>query len=177
MWYSSLDPILRVLMVGPVAYVLAVVAIRISGKRALSKLNAFDLVVTVALGSMLATILTSSDLALATGLTGIALLLGLQVVVSFITSRFVKGQTAVRAEPTLLVRRGELLEEAVVSARLTEAEVLQAIRAAGFGGLDQLAAVCLESDGSLSVVGSDSLGDGTALSTVGSWDSDRDSGR
>ena len=45
MWYSSFDPMLRVLMVGPVAYVLAVVAIRVSGKRALSKLNAFDLAV------------------------------------------------------------------------------------------------------------------------------------
>lgn len=177
MWYSSFDPILRVLMVGPVAYVLVVVAIRVSGKRALSKLNAFDLVVTVALGSMLATILTSSDLALATGVAGIALLLGLQVVVSYITSRFVQGQTAVRAEPTLLLRRGELLEEAVINARLTEAEVLQAIRASGFGGLDQVAAVCLESDGSLSVVGVDSLGDGGALSIVATWEPDPRSSR
>ena len=100
MWFSSLDPIVRVLLIGPVAYVAMVVAIRLSGKRVLSKLNAFDMVVTVALGSLLATILTSSDLALVTGLVGIALLLALQVVVSLFTSRLVKGRT-VSSAPVL----------------------------------------------------------------------------
>lgn len=173
MWYSSLDSILRVVLVGPVAYVLTVASIRLSGKRVLSKLNAFDLVVTVALGSLLATILTSSDLALATGLVGIVLLLALQVVVSLVTSRFLGSRTAVRAAPTLLVRDGELLQDAIASCRMTDAEVYQAVRSGGIGGLDQVAAVCLESDGSLSVVAASAAGDGRALAAVAGWDSSR----
>ncbi len=47
----------RLLLVGPLAYLALVLFVRISGKRALSKLNSFDLVVTVALGSSLATTL------------------------------------------------------------------------------------------------------------------------
>lgn len=146
-----------------------VAAIRFSGKRVLSKLNAFDLVVTVALGSLLATILTSSDLALVTGLVGIALLLGLQVVVSLFTSRLVRGRTIVRARPVLLARRGTLLEDAIASSRLTRDEVFQARRSSGFGGLDQVSAVCLESDGTLSVIGASSAGDEEALAPLRGW--------
>ena len=50
--------------------------LRVSGKRTLAKLNAFDLVVTVALGSTLATVLLSQSVALADGLLGFALLVG-----------------------------------------------------------------------------------------------------
>lgn len=163
MWFSGLDPVVRVLFIGPVAYVVMVAAIRLSGKRVLSKLNAFDMVVTVALGSLLATILTSSDLALVTGLVGIALLLALQVLVSLLTSKLVRGRTIVRASP------GALLEDAIASSRLTHDEVFQAMRSSGFGGLDQVAAVCLESDGTLSVVGVSAAGDGKALAPLPGW--------
>ena len=47
---------------GLLAYTLLVVLLRTSGKRTLSKLNAFDLVVTVALGSTLASVMTSDRL-------------------------------------------------------------------------------------------------------------------
>ena len=60
--------LLRVLVVGTAAYAALVLLLRASGKRTLAKLNAFDLVVTVALGSTLATVLLSKDVALAEGL-------------------------------------------------------------------------------------------------------------
>ena len=52
----------RVLLVGTAAYVSLVAILRISGKRMLTKFNAFDFVVTVALGSTLATVLLVSRL-------------------------------------------------------------------------------------------------------------------
>ncbi len=59
------------------AYAALVGFLRISGKRTLSKLNAFDFVVTVALGSMLATIILSQEVYLLEGLVGFALIIGL----------------------------------------------------------------------------------------------------
>lgn len=67
---------------GVLAYVALVVLLRVSGKRTLSKMNAFDLVVTVALGSTLATVLMAKDVALAEGVFAFALLIGLQLFVS-----------------------------------------------------------------------------------------------
>jgi uncharacterized membrane protein YcaP (DUF421 family) len=65
MWFDTWSDVLRVLAVGAAAYGALVPPLRVSGKRTLAKLNAFDWVVSVALGSTLATILLSSDVAAA----------------------------------------------------------------------------------------------------------------
>jgi uncharacterized membrane protein YcaP (DUF421 family) len=62
-WYGTF----RVAVVSIAAYVALLVFLRVSGKRTLSKMNAFDLVVTVALGSTLATVILSKQVALAEG--------------------------------------------------------------------------------------------------------------
>ena len=61
--------LLRVLVVGSCAYLALIVLLRISGKRTLAKLNASDFVITVAIGSTLATVLLSSTVALAASTT------------------------------------------------------------------------------------------------------------
>lgn len=67
MFFSSGSTMVRTAVVGVLAYVSLVVLLRLSGRRTLSKMNAFDLVVTVALGSTFATILLNSDVSLADG--------------------------------------------------------------------------------------------------------------
>lgn len=59
--FQSWSGLGRVTIVGLTAYLALVLMLRVSGKRSLAKLNAFDLVVTVALGSTLATTLLSKD--------------------------------------------------------------------------------------------------------------------
>ena len=67
LFFSGWESLLRTLVVGALTYVVLVAFLRVSGKRTLAKMNAFDLVVTVALGSTLATVLLSKDVALADG--------------------------------------------------------------------------------------------------------------
>jgi uncharacterized membrane protein YcaP (DUF421 family) len=166
MWFDSWSGLYRVLLVGASAYVWLVLVLRVSGKRTLAKLNAFDLVVTVALGSTLATILLSTDVAWAEGALALALLAGLQMVVAAVTSRLPGGRSVVTARPTLLLRDGTLDEQALRSQRVTAGEVRQAIRSSGSGDVSQVVAVVLESDGTLSVVGASQAGDRSALSDV-----------
>jgi uncharacterized membrane protein YcaP (DUF421 family) len=61
MWFDSWAQVGRVVLVGAATYGVLVLLLRVSGKRTLAKLNAFDLVVTVALGSTLATVLLDSS--------------------------------------------------------------------------------------------------------------------
>lgn len=65
MFFANAQGILCVVVIGALAYVALVLALRVTGKRTLSKLNAFDLIVTVALRSTLATVLLSKDVPLA----------------------------------------------------------------------------------------------------------------
>lgn len=147
-WYS----LLRILVVGTAAYAMLVVYIRVFGKRTLSKMNAFDLIVTIALGSTLATVILSKDVKLAEGLLALLLLCSLQFVVAYVSTRWPLAERLVKSEPTLLVYRGRLLHDAMRSERVTEDEIFAAVRGQGINDLDRVGAAVLESDGSVSVV-------------------------
>ncbi len=150
--FESWTGILRVLMVGTAAYAALVVMLRVSGKRTLSKMNAFDLVVTVALGSTLATVLLSKQVPLLEGVTGLALLIALQFVITFFSVRSDRVKRIVKSEPSLLLRDGTLLHDAMRRERVTAAEIDAAIRESGASDRSSVACVVLETDGSLSVI-------------------------
>lgn len=166
MWFDSSSDIVRVILVGTAAYVLLVVLLRVSGKRTLAKLNAFDFVVTVALGSTLATILLSKDVSFVEGAAALALLATLQAIVAAVAVRIPAGRAMVTAQPTMLLQDGVMLDAALRSQRTTASEVRQAIRGTGIGDLSNVAAVVLESDGTLSVIPAGKVGDGSALADV-----------
>ena len=166
MWFDSWSDLGRILAVGASAYASVVVVLRLAGKRTLAKLNAFDLVVTVALGSVLATILLSSDVSWTEGALALRLLAGAQSAVAWLTVRRPRLRAVVTARTRLLLRDGVPLREALRTERVSLDEVRQAVRGTGSGDLSSVAAVVLESDGSLSVVSRARLGDGSALEGV-----------
>lgn len=152
MFFQGWPGLGRTAIVGTLAYVGLVVFLRVSGKRTLSKLNAFDLVVTVALGSTLATVLLSKDVALAEGLVAFATLIGLQWLVAWTSIRWKAWAKAVRAEPTVLARDGQAIEAALRRERVTHDELLSAVRDAGGRDLAAAEIVILEPDGALTAI-------------------------
>ena len=158
MFFDGWGGLARVALVGVLAYAGLVLLLRISGKRTLSKMNAFDLVVTVALGSTLATILLSSSVALAEGLLAFALLIFLQFAVTWVSVRSRAVRRLVKNEPRLLAYEGEFLHDAMRTERVTEEEVEAAVRQQGVGDLGDVGAAVLETDGSVTVVQRGGLG-------------------
>ncbi|MDG4833057.1 DUF421 domain-containing protein [Solwaraspora sp. WMMD1047] len=163
--------LVRLLVIAAIIYPALVMILRVSGKRTLSKLNAFDFVVTVALGSTLATILLSRNVSLLEGILALSLLVALQYAAALLAVRWPPSQQLLKARPTMLLRNGQLRKQTLRSARVAESEIRQAARSQGAGDLGDLAAVVLETDGSLSVITRSQLGDGSTLSDV------RDEGR
>ncbi|MCA1798873.1 MAG: DUF421 domain-containing protein [Xanthomonadaceae bacterium] len=152
MFFQDWATLQRTLVVGVLAYVSLVLILRISGRRTLSKMNAFDFVVTVALGSTLATILLNREVALAEGVLAFAVLVSLQYLITWGSVRARWLRRLVTGEPVLLLYRGEYLQGALRRARVTEDEVRTALRSEGLGDAAQVGAVVLETDGSFSVV-------------------------
>lgn len=152
MFFHDWQGIIRVLVVGSLAYAALILMLRISGKRTLSKMNAFDLIVTVALGSTLATVLLSGDVPLAEGVLALALLVGLQYAITWLSVRSSRFQHIIKAEPTLLVREGQLLPDAMKRQRVTREEIEAALRQSGQKRLEDVHAVILETDGTLAVI-------------------------
>lgn len=152
MLFDGWSNILRVVVAGATGYIALVIVLRASGKRTLSKMNAFDLVVTVALGSTFATVLLSKDVAVLEGVTAFALLAALQYAVAWAAVRSDRIRKLVKSAPTLLFYRGAFDEAALKAERITKGEVLAALREQGVSSLGQVEAVVLETAGELSVL-------------------------
>lgn len=165
MFFSSWSSLLRICIVGIPAYFGMILLLRISGKRTLSKFNAFDLVVTVAFGSTLSAALVSPDLALSDVLAAFVLLVLLQFVITWSSIRWPRVNRLVKSDPQLLYHRGEFVRDAMTAERITENEILAAIRSRGFGGTQGIASVVLETDGNFSIITQAGTGPG-ALGNV-----------
>jgi uncharacterized membrane protein YcaP (DUF421 family) len=155
-WYDFLfdDPgaIIKILVVGLLDYVTLLALLRITGKRSLSKWNAYDLVVTVAIGSTLANAILSRTSTWAEASAG----MGLLVAVQYLIARAAVHRPSIRrwfnAPPAVLLRNGQLLHEALLREQVTEGEVLAAVRHHGIAAVEDVAAVILETDGNFSVI-------------------------
>ena len=103
-WYG----LERILVVSFLAYIALIICLRISGKRTLAKWNAFDFVVTIALGSILASQILSKSTPLAEGVLAFVFLIALQFLITktSVYSKFIRD--TVKAEPTLLFARREI---------------------------------------------------------------------
>lgn len=151
-FFSGWDGIIRTVIVGVPAYFALVLILRISGKRSLAQMNAFDLIVTVSLGSTLATMMLSKSVALAEGITALALLLFLQFVITWLSVRFNAFRKLVRSDPSLLYHNNAFVDEAMMRQRVSRDEVLQIVRSKGITDMSEVGSVIMETDGSFSVL-------------------------
>lgn len=150
--FNGWNSVFRILIVGILAYAGMILLLRISGKRTLSKMNAFDFIITIALGSTLATVMLNENVPLVNGVLGFGLLIFLQYIISWLSVRFETVQKLVKSKPSLLYYRGEFFEEALLNERITREEILASIREHEVETISNVDAVVLETDGTLTVI-------------------------
>src|SRR4051794_19789043 len=120
MFSSDWQSIERILVVGVLIYFYLVLLLRFFGTRALSKMNAFDIVVTVALGSALATAVLSKETSLLDGMLAFTLLLALQRSFAALAIKLGWFGKYLKAQPILLVYRGVILWNVAKGEHLSE---------------------------------------------------------
>ena len=152
MLFNNWDSLQHTLIIGSLGYIAIIFLMRISGKRTLSKWNSFDFIVTIAFGSILATLMLSKDTSLIQGVLAIGLLVLFQFIITWISVRSDIFQGWIKAEPTLLLFQGEFQSNAMRHQRVCKGEILAALRTNGIAALEDAEAVILETDGSFSVI-------------------------
>lgn len=151
-FFDSWESVVRTCLITVMAYILLIVLLRASGKRTLSKMNAFDFIVTIALGSTLATVILNKNVALIDGVLSFSLLIGLQYLITWLSARYKKISSLVKSTPALLVYKGVMLREIMLKERIDEDEIKAIIRSKGLSSMQDADAVVLETDGSLTVM-------------------------
>ena len=149
--FDSWSSLGTVLLSALLTYPLLILVLRLGRKRTLSKMNAFDFVVTVAIGSIVASTLLSTA-PVANGLAAVAALVALQSVVTWLSVRSDRFEALVKSTPALVLHDGRYLDGVMRAEHVTREEIRGAIREAGHAGTAGVAAVVLESDGGFSVL-------------------------
>ena len=133
-------------------YVTTVVSVRVAGRRTLAEISAFDIVVTIALGSIVATTAVQKDASYLQGATAVVTLLVLQTVVAAIRQKVPAARRLLDFRPEVVIRDGELSVSAhPLGAQLTETEVRSQLRQHGVFDPARVAVAVVEPGGALSV--------------------------
>ena len=163
MFFDDWSQIGRAALLTALVYLAVLAVLRAAGSRAIAKMSAHDLMVTVALGSLLATIPLQSSVSFAHGLIIIAAFLALQRALNWLHVRWPRAGEVIRGDPTLVLYEGRFLRDRMRASHVAVEDVRAAVRNAGLASLQQVHAVVLEIDGSWSVIQRGETGDGSAL--------------
>src|SRR3954467_14879458 len=146
-WYS----IGRTVSLSIIGFAALIIMLRVSGKRTLSKLNVFDFVFVVAVGSVFAATLVEKDVTLVEGLASLATLIVVQAGLAKLAAYSRTAERIINGAPTLLLSHGKFIHHALKKERVTEEEVRAAIREEGLTRVEDADAVVLKNDGTMTV--------------------------
>lgn len=129
-----------------------VLLLRVSGKRTLTKMNAFDFIVTIALGSVLASVALSEDIPIANGVAAMMSFIVIQFLFTWLSVRITVFQTLITSNPSLIFYIRNFLYPTMKKERITVAEIYSAARQQGLATLDEIDMIILETTGDIAII-------------------------
>ena len=133
-------------------FVLILVITRAVGRRELSSMEPFDLILLVIIGDLVQQGVTQSDYSLTGTTTVLATLAVLLVATAWLSFRFKRLRPLLEGEPTLLIADGRLLERNLRRERMTVEEIRAEARLKSIGSLDDVRFAVLETNGRISFI-------------------------
>jgi uncharacterized membrane protein YcaP (DUF421 family) len=152
MFFHSWSDIGRVVVVSIVTFFAIVAMLRLVGQIALAKMSGYDVIFTVTLGSLVATVVLTRTLTVSEALAAFVTLLALQMGIRWLQARWLIVHHAVREPPNVVLWDGQLLEDRMRRSSISGDEVRAAVRKSGLRSLNDVRAVVLENDGDWSVI-------------------------
>jgi uncharacterized membrane protein YcaP (DUF421 family) len=135
-----------------VIFFFILVVTRVAGRRELSALQPFDLILLVVLGDLVQQGITQSDQSVTGTLTVISTIALLSVAVSWVSFRFPRARPITEGEPIVLVQDGRPIERNMRRERITVKDIEEEARAAQISSISDLEWAILEDDGHISCI-------------------------
>ena len=136
-----------------IIYLILTLLFRIAGKRALSQITPFDLVLLLIISETVQQGLVAEDHSLTNAILLVVTLVGLDIVLSLLKQRWKWLDRVLDDRPLIVVQDGKVLQDRMNRERISETDVLASARLhQGIGRMDEIAYAVLETDGKISVV-------------------------
>ena len=149
--FSPEDPLLKTLGGCLAIFILIILVTRLIGLRSFAKFTVYDFAFTVAIGSIISSILTSST-SVVQGFVAIGGLLSITFLFSTLQRKYSLLNAAISNQPLQLMEGDQILEENLKKARVHEDQLIAKLREANVINFSQVIAVVLESTGDISVL-------------------------
>ncbi|MDO5506510.1 MAG: DUF421 domain-containing protein [Pseudoxanthomonas suwonensis] len=133
-------------------YVVVMLLMRLSGKRAVGQFTPFDLVLLVLVGTAVQNGLVGDELSLTGAFLLAGTLIALNWIVAYATSRWHGAEAIVEGVPRVLARNGVLFRDVLRAELVSENDFNEVLRVNDIAGLDQVALALLETNGEISVM-------------------------
>jgi uncharacterized membrane protein YcaP (DUF421 family) len=141
-----MDLVLRAVFV----FFLILIITRAIGRRELSSMEPFDLILLVVIGDLVQQGVTQSDYSLTGATTVIVTMALLTVLTAWLSFRFARLRPVLEGEPVVLVADGRLIERNLRAERMTFEELAAEARQQQIGSLEEIAYAVLETNGKIS---------------------------
>jgi uncharacterized membrane protein YcaP (DUF421 family) len=125
---------------------------RVMGRRELSSLTPFDLILLIVMGDAIQQGLTQNDYSVTGAVIAVSTIAALQVGTSFVSFRSARARKVFEGLPLVLIEDGKLIEENMKRERLDEDEVAAEMRLQQIGRFDEVQWAILETNGSMSFI-------------------------
>lgn len=132
-----------------------IIVVRVSGLRTFAKMSSFDFASTIAVGSILASVVLSTDHSIFKGAVALAGIIGFQTLFSFFVRKNKFFKDIATNDPLLLMQDGKILYRNLKSANVGEGDLIAKLREANVLDYSEVKAVILESTGDMSVLHGD----------------------
>ena len=143
-----MDIVLRAI----VLYAFVVFVMRVIGRRELSSMTPFDLVLLIVLGDAIQQGLTQDDYSVTGAVLAVATIASLQVFTSYLSFRSAKARNVFEGNPIVIVDRGEIVERNLVRERMTKEEIAEEARQQQIDSIDKVKWAILEPSGKISFI-------------------------
>lgn len=152
-WLTSTPDVLLHAVITLVAIYAAVIGVtRLGGLRTFAKMSSFDLAITVAFGTVLASTIMNPKQSIVLGVVVMFTLIMLQMLFSVLKRKFDWFKNAFTNSPLLLMDGPNILYDNMRKARVDENELIAKLREANVIKMEQVRAVVLETTGDISVL-------------------------
>ena len=141
-----MDLVLRAIVV----FFFVLILTRVIGRRELSQLAPFDLILLIILGDALQQGLTQDDYSLTGAILVVGTLAVLQVFTTWVSFRLPFTRRLLEGEPLIVVEDGKAIEKNLRRERLTLEEVMESARMHEIGSLDEVRWAVVERNGEIS---------------------------
>ena len=150
--YAEFEVLIKVILSLLAIFTVIIVITRISGLRTFAKMSSFDFASTIAIGSILASVIMGNEQSILKGAIALAGIVLFQTAFSFVVRKSDFFKNLATNEPLLLMKDGEILYQNLSKANVGEGDLIAKLREANVLDFSEVHAVILESTGDMSVL-------------------------